>query len=318
MGSLDAEKLSKKKASLKAKPKSVAPKAAAIPTKYKKKKGQKNTTRKAKNENGNDEVQAPSASASASEQLSFFLNEFQSANGIQLSSLELESIKESSILELSRSLDQDSKSLGMHMKAAFGSLWKEVLTEGQLLEGKIDPGSPAVLIISSSALRSIELLKGLRSLTKECHAVKLFSKHMKVEEQVSLLKNRVNFAGGTPSRIKKLIDIEALGLSRLSVIVLDMHTDVKGYSLFTLPQVRDEFWDLYKTYFHHRLLQRDLRISLYGPIPNGLDLRSDRRIAVNMGRENEERIVQWKPIPSYFYNNPYMIPPLKRGKNVRP
>ncbi|ESR56379.1 hypothetical protein CICLE_v10021532mg [Citrus x clementina] len=268
MGSLDAEKLSKKKASLKAKPKSVAPKAAAIPTKYKKKKGQKNTTRKAKNENGNDEVQAPSASASASEQLSFFLNEFQSANGIQLSSLELESIKESSILELSRSLDQDSKSLGMHMKAAFGSLWKEVLTEGQLLEGKIDPGSPAVLIISSSALRSIELLKGLRSLTKECHAVKLFSKHMKVEEQVSLLKNRVNFAGGTPSRIKKLIDIEALGLSRLSVIVLDMHTDVKGYSLFTLPQVRDEFWDLYKTYFHHRLLQRDLRISLYGPIPN--------------------------------------------------
>lgn len=93
MGSLDAEKLSKKKASLKAKPKSVAPKAAAVPTKYKKKKGQKNTTRKAKNENGNDEVQAPSASASASEQLSFFLNEFQSANGIQLSSLELESIK---------------------------------------------------------------------------------------------------------------------------------------------------------------------------------------------------------------------------------
>ncbi|KAG5552303.1 hypothetical protein RHGRI_010397 [Rhododendron griersonianum] len=39
-------------------------------------------------------------------------------------------------------------------------------------------------------------------------------------------------------RIKKLIDVEALGLSRLAVIVLDMHTDVKGYSLFTLPQVR--------------------------------------------------------------------------------
>lgn len=43
------------------------------------------------------------------------------------------------------------------------------------------------------------------------------------------------------SRIKKLIDIEALGLSRLSVIVLDMHTDVKGYSLFTLPQVRSDY-----------------------------------------------------------------------------
>lgn len=276
MGSLDAEKLSKEKSSRKTKqPKPIAPKVAAVPTKYKKKKRQKNSTKKAKNENGNNEVQA--ASASASEQLSFFLNEYQSANNIQLSSLELESIKESCILELSRSLDQDSKSLGMHMKAAFGSLWKEVLTEGQRLEGKIDPGSPAVLIISSSALRSIELLKGLRSLTKECHAVKLFSKHMKVEEQVSLLKNRVNFAGGTPSRIKKLIDIEALGLSRLSVIVLDVHTDVKGYSLFTLPQVRDEFWDLYKTYFHHRLLQGDLRMSLYGPIPNGNEFKGRRR-----------------------------------------
>ena len=56
--------------------------------------------------------------------------------------------------------------------------------------------------------------------------------------QVSLLKKRVNIGSGTPSRIKKLIDIEALGLSRLDMIVLDMHADVKGFSLFTLPQVR--------------------------------------------------------------------------------
>ncbi|KAG5552293.1 hypothetical protein RHGRI_010394 [Rhododendron griersonianum] len=94
-----------------------------------------------------------------------------------------------------------------------------------------------------------------------------FSKHMKVEEQVAVLKNRVNIGCGTPSRIQKLIDVEALGLSRLAVIVLDRHTDVKGYSLFTLPQVRDEFWDLYKCYFHPRLLQVDLRICLYGPVP---------------------------------------------------
>lgn len=39
-------------------------------------------------------------------------------------------------------------------------------------------------------------------------------------------------------RIKKLIDMEALGLSRLSVVVLDMYTDVKGYSLFNIPQIR--------------------------------------------------------------------------------
>lgn len=45
------------------------------------------------------------------------------------------------------------------MKVAFGPSWKDVMCGKKLLEGKIDPGSPAVLIISASALRSIELLR---------------------------------------------------------------------------------------------------------------------------------------------------------------
>ncbi|KAG6582088.1 Protein CMSS1, partial [Cucurbita argyrosperma subsp. sororia] len=169
------------------------------------------------------------------EPFSFFLDEFQTANDVQVSSLELDSMKGRCIL-------------------------------GKLLEGETAPGSPAVLIISTSAIRAIELLKGFRSLTQECHAVKLFSKHMKIEEQVELLKNRVNIASGTPSRIKKLIDIEALGLSRLAVVVLDIQPDVKGYSLFSLPQVRDEFWDLYKSYLHQRVVEGGLRICLFGPL----------------------------------------------------
>lgn len=214
---------------------------------------------------------------SAAEQLSFFINQFQSANGVQLSSLELESLKDTCIVDISQdAAEQDVDNLGKHMKAAFGYSWKEMLCGKQVLEGKVDPGSPALLVISSSALRSIELLKGFRSLTRDCPAVKLFSKHMKVEEQVSLLKNRVNIASGTPSRIKKLIDIEALALSRVAVILLDIHPDVKGFSLFTLPQVRDEFWDLYKNYFHQRLLQGDLRICLYGPLSSGTKLKGKK------------------------------------------
>ncbi|KAK9932708.1 hypothetical protein M0R45_019933 [Rubus argutus] len=214
---------------------------------------------------------------SASAQLNFFLDKFQSANRLQLSSLELNSLTDKCILDLSESMDHDVEILGNRMKAAFGSSWKKELCEKHLLEGKVDPGNPAILIISTSALRSIELLRGFRSLTKECHAVKLFSKHMKVDEQVSLLKDRVNIASGTPNRIKKLIDIEALGLSRLSVIVLDMHPDVKGYSLFTLPQVRDEFWDLYKNYFHQRLLQGSLRLSLYGPLMSDNEFKGKKK-----------------------------------------
>ncbi|XP_018815173.2 protein CMSS1 [Juglans regia] len=275
MGSLTAEKHSNSK-NPKIKQKRLGPKRAKTKLKSKKKRRDKNEAELIQNIQSSHENNEEAYPASAAKrQLCFFLDQFQSANGVQLSSLELESIKDTSIVELSQDATQDVQNLGKHMKAAFGSPWKEALCGKQ--EGKVDPGCPALLIVSSSALRSIELLRGFRSLTKDCHAVKLFSKHMKVEEQVSLLKSRVNIACGTPSRVKKLIDIEALGLSRLAVILLDIHPDVKGYSLFTLPQVRDEFWDLYKCYFHPRLLQGNLRICLYGPLQSVTELKGRKR-----------------------------------------
>uniref|UniRef100_A0A0D6R0X0 DEAD/DEAH box helicase domain-containing protein n=1 Tax=Araucaria cunninghamii TaxID=56994 RepID=A0A0D6R0X0_ARACU len=167
------------------------------------------------------------------------------------------------MLELSNNVDHSIQNLAKHVKAIFGSSWKDVLCEGNILEGNVAPGSPAILIISSSAVRCVEVLRGLRELTTNCHAAKLFAKHIKMEEQVSMLKGRVNIAGGTPSRIKNLIDIEALGISRLSVLVLDMHKDAKGQTLFTLPQVSNQFWELYRTHFHKQVILGKLRLCLY-------------------------------------------------------
>ncbi|KAH0882171.1 hypothetical protein HID58_058267 [Brassica napus] len=227
-----------------------------------------------RNDQSDGEEQQP---ASGSEQLTFFLKQLESAIGVRVSALELDPIKDKCVVELSEKLDQNVSNLGEHIKMCCGSSWRETLCEGEAVEGEVDPGNPAVLVVSSSALRSLELLRGLNSLTKQCPALKLFSKHLKVEEQVTLLKKRVNIGSGTPSRIKKLIDIEALGLSRLDMIVLDMHTDVKGFSLFTLPQVRDEFWDLYKTCFHQRVLEGNLRICLYGPMPAAPKLKNNKK-----------------------------------------
>ncbi|MBA0724966.1 hypothetical protein Golax_021603, partial [Gossypium laxum] len=133
---------------------------------------------------GNNKNNQPSPPASPSQQLRYFLSQFESTNGVQLSSLELESIKDSCILDVSQELGQDVMKLEKHIKEAFGAKWKEELCEGKHIEGKIEAGSPAVLVVAPSALRSIELLRGMRTLTKECHAVKLFSKHMKIDEQV--------------------------------------------------------------------------------------------------------------------------------------
>ena len=73
------------------------------------------------------------------------------------------------------------------------------------------------------------------------------------------------FACNLNCRIKKLIDIEALGLSRLSVILLDIHTDVKGYSLLTLPQVRfvDELTYKFIIIFLTVLFHFDLCLSMF-------------------------------------------------------
>ncbi|PKU76740.1 protein CMSS1 [Dendrobium catenatum] len=222
----------------------------------------KRTTKKATEDSKVETVLL--SSLPATQQLGFFLDRFQSANKSKLSPLELEEYKDACMVELSKDINQDANNLSKHIKDAFGESWQEVLCDGKLSEGTIEPGSPAVLIISVSALKSLELLRGLKVYTKKCRPAKLFAKHMKVEEQVELLRNRVNIASGTPSRIKKLVDMDALILSRLAVIVLDMRSDAKGYSLLTLPQVSAEFWDLYRVHFNERIIQGRTRICFYG------------------------------------------------------
>lgn len=61
------------------------------------------------------------------------------------------------IVKLSESLPQDVSNLSEHMKASFGPSWKEVLCKKELKHS--EPGSPALLTISLSALRSLELLR---------------------------------------------------------------------------------------------------------------------------------------------------------------
>lgn len=220
------------------------------------------------NESGGGEATFLISIAPVAQQLDFFLDRFQSANKIKLSPLELDAYKDSCMVKLAEGIPQDVDNLSDHIKSVFGPSWKEVLTEEKLVEDAIDAGSPALVIVSTSALRSLEILRGLKSFTKQCHPAKLFAKHMKVEDQATSLKSsRVNIASGTPSRINKLINMDALTLSRTGIILLDMYRDVKGYSLLTLPQVSTEFWDLYKSHFQQRLLQGEMKICLYGAVP---------------------------------------------------
>ena len=61
-----------------------------------------------------------------------------------------------------------------------------------------------------------------------CRIAKLFAKHIKVAEQQQYLQQHLLcIAAGTPNRLCKLADTEALQLSQLQLIVLDVQQDAK-------------------------------------------------------------------------------------------
>ncbi|KAJ2994475.1 cms1 ribosomal small subunit [Globomyces sp. JEL0801] len=96
-----------------------------------------------------------------------------------------------------------------------------------------------VLIICSSALRCLEIIKELRQ-TPRVLVAKLFAKHMKLNEQIQSLKNQPFLVGvGTPSRLIKIIetDPDALKPKRIEHIIIDgQYRDKKSMSILDLPE----------------------------------------------------------------------------------
>jgi hypothetical protein len=73
---------------------------------------------------------------------------------------------EDSVVQLTEDCDHSVDKLGTHMKPLFGPTWREVLCE----EARVgDPGSPVILVLCSSAIRCVELLRwGIVILLSNC------------------------------------------------------------------------------------------------------------------------------------------------------
>ena len=100
-------------------------------------------------------------------------------------------------------------------------------------------GQPFVLFLSSSAVRANELAKDLRVKLRNLKTAKLFAKHLKVDAQVEVLQSEFNaLAVGTPNRLMKLLEMNAMSLARCRLVVLDSSfKDSKSFDLLTLPGV---------------------------------------------------------------------------------
>ena len=105
------------------------------------------------------------------------------------------------------------------------------------ISGILTSASCRVLVLTSSAVRAIFHLKALASLRRKCTVGKLFGRHLKVEDQVSLLKRRrVPIAIGTPARVLSILDQEPSLLAATDYIVIDASRDVKLRSIFDIPE----------------------------------------------------------------------------------
>ena len=106
--------------------------------------------------------------------------------------------------------------------------------------------SPDVIVVSGSSNRCCDVIKQL-SIFK-VPVAKLFSRHMKPEQQKNTLKKTYYPLGvATPSRLLKLLDLGFVSMPKL--IIFDVSPDVKGYSIFSQKDTRGDAAVLMQRHF---------------------------------------------------------------------
>uniref|UniRef100_A0AAQ4S1R0 Cms1 ribosomal small subunit homolog n=1 Tax=Gasterosteus aculeatus aculeatus TaxID=481459 RepID=A0AAQ4S1R0_GASAC len=122
-----------------------------------------------------------------------------------------------------------------------------------------------LLVVCSSALRAIELIKQMTVFKGEAKAVKLFAKHIKIEEQIKLLQKGVTHIGvGTPGRMSALVEKEGLSLQALKYVVLDWNwRDQKLRRMVDVPEVKLDLMKLLLGGILQRCKEDKVKIGLY-------------------------------------------------------
>jgi len=191
----------------------------------------------------------------------FFQEELQKT----LTSIEIEDIKPDTndwFLEETEQFARDNlEQLSPYLKNVASS-WEKRCS---LISKKSLKGSPALLVLTSSALRAVDLLRHASSFKGDHKSVKLFAKHFKVEEQVKLLnENVVHLAVGTPHRILTLIENGSLKIEELKYLIVDWSwKDVKMRRILNMPNVKEDFILLFQKHFFELCQNGTLSVGLF-------------------------------------------------------
>ncbi|KAM6418416.1 protein CMSS1 isoform 2-T2 [Pluvialis apricaria] len=130
---------------------------------------------------------------------------------------------------------------------SFSSYLKEICPKwAKLRKNHKEKKSVVMLVICSSALRSLELIKSTTAFKGDCRVLKLFAKHIKIKEQMNMLEKGVFHIGvGTPGRVKALVEQDGLCLNSTKYIILDWNwRDQKLRRMMDIPEIKKETIDL--------------------------------------------------------------------------
>ncbi|XP_056320934.1 protein CMSS1 isoform X2 [Danio aesculapii] len=149
-----------------------------------------------------------------------------------------------SVIELEDLTLQDSCFLSCNdLTHSLSSYLKEVCPKwAKMQKQHTQTSSVVLLIVCGSALRTIDLIKQLVTFKGQAKVLKLFAKHIKVEEQIkSLSKGVTHIAVGTPGRICALLEKEGLTVQGLRYLVLDWnYRDQKQRRMVDVPEVKTD------------------------------------------------------------------------------
>lgn len=85
----------------------------------------------------------------------------------------------------------------------------------------------------------------LPKLREKCTIGKLFAKHIKIGEQLSLLRCKsVPIAIGTPARVLAISLADPELFSRVKFVIIDVARDIKLRSIFDMAEIRGPLLDL--------------------------------------------------------------------------
>ncbi|XP_050189090.1 protein CMSS1 isoform X2 [Myiozetetes cayanensis] len=130
---------------------------------------------------------------------------------------------------------------------SFSSYLKEICPKwAKLRRNHKEEKSVVMLVICSSALRSLELIKSMTAFKGDCRVLKLFAKHIKIKEQMNMLEKGVFHIGvGTPGRVKALVEQDGLCLNSTKYMILDWNwRDQKLRRMMDIPEIKKETIDL--------------------------------------------------------------------------